>query len=88
MSLGEGVVHASYDALHQLRGANPVELNNSPVVIVYLDLHSYTERNLDPAKPWPRELHAQLLRRLKAAGAKATVFDIVFSSAGPNAAAR
>ena len=35
-------------------------------------------------RPWPRELHAKLLRRLTAAGAKAVVFDIVFSRAGPD----
>ncbi len=78
---------ASYDSLHSWSGVNWPATDNSPVVIVYLDIPSYTERNLDPAQPWPRELHAQLLRRLKTAGAKTVVFDIVFSAAGPDATA-
>ncbi|MFO1512638.1 MAG: CHASE2 domain-containing protein [Verrucomicrobiota bacterium] len=77
----------SYDALHALSGINFEATDHSPVVVVYLDLDAYTQRKLDPAKPWPRELHAELLRRLQTAGAKAVVFDIVFSSAGPDAAA-
>ena len=32
-----------------------------------------------------REMHAKLLQRLTAAGARAVVFDIVFSQAGPSA---
>ena len=78
---------ASYDSLHSFAGVDARSTDDSPVVIIYLDIHSYAERNLDPAKPWPRELHAQLLRRLNAAGAKAAVFDIVFSSAGQDATA-
>jgi two-component system cell cycle sensor histidine kinase/response regulator CckA len=73
---------ASYDWLHHLNGET--SLSNSPVVIVYLDLPSYKARGLDPLKPWPRELHAQLLQRLKTNGARAVVFDIVFSDAGPS----
>lgn len=75
----------SYDWLHELAGEHG--LTDSPVVIVYLDLPSYRSRQLDPLKPWPRELHAQLLRRLTADGARAVVFDIVFSDVGVNAAA-
>jgi PAS domain S-box-containing protein len=57
------------------------------VVIVYLDLNSYLVQHQDPAHPWPRELHAKLVRRLKAAGAHAVVFDIVFTGPGPDPAA-
>ena len=84
---GAAVLRASYDALHSLHGVDFPATDHSPVVIVYLDLPSYTERNLDPAKPWPRALHAELLQRLRAAGARAAVFDIVFSDPGPDAAA-
>jgi hypothetical protein len=56
------------------------------VVVVYLDLASYQRQGLDPLKPWPRGLHAQLLHRLTAERARAVIFDIVFSGAGPVAA--
>src|SRR5580765_3847162 len=51
---GDVLRHASYDLLHRLAGEAP--LGDSPVVIVYLDLASYKSRDLDPLKPWPREL--------------------------------
>ena len=74
---------ASYDSLHALSGIQSAATADSPVVIVYLDLASFQRENKSPVQPWPRELHAQLLRRLTAAGAKAVVFDIVFGNAGP-----
>ncbi len=77
-----GPVHASYDSLHRLAGDQSRALSNSPVAIVYLDLNSFALLRHDPARPWPREIHAQLLRKLAAAGAKAVVFDIVFSDPG------
>jgi CHASE2 domain-containing sensor protein len=50
------------------------------VVIVTID-----ERSLDALGPWawPRAVHAQLIRRLDEAGARAIAFDVVF--AGPDA---
>jgi adenylate cyclase len=78
---GDGLVRASYDSLHQLRGA-AAGWSNSPVVIIYLDLNSFSLLNQDPTQPWSRALHAQLLRQLTRAGAKAVVFDIVFSAPG------
>ena len=78
---------ASYDSLHRLAGSQSQVLADSPVVIVYLDLNSFGLLQQDPARPWSRRLHTQLLRRLSEAGAKAVVFDIVFGGAGPEAAA-
>jgi two-component system, cell cycle sensor histidine kinase and response regulator CckA len=75
---------ASYDSLHSLAGVQSAATADSPVVIVYLDLTSFLHEHQDPAQPWPRDLHAQLLQRLTMAGAKAVVFDIVFGNAGPN----
>ncbi len=77
---GDGLVRASYDSLHQLDGARRETLSNSPVVIVYLDLNSFGLLNQDPTHPWSRDLHAQLLRKLTGDGAKAVVFDIVFTT--------
>lgn len=83
--LGAWLVRASYDGSQRLL-AEP-DLTNAPVVIVYLDLDSYLQEKQNPGEPWSRALHAQLLRRLTAAGARAVVFDIVFSEAGTNTAA-
>ncbi|MBI3878596.1 MAG: CHASE2 domain-containing protein [Verrucomicrobia bacterium] len=84
-SPGVRLVQASYDLSHQLAG--PVVLPGGDPIIVYLDLQSHLTENQDPARPWPRALHARLLRRLTAAGARAVVFDIVFSGAGADASA-
>jgi len=81
----DGAAQTSYDSLH--RFAAETSLTNSPVVIVYLDLPSYRAHGLDPLKPWPRELHAQLLQRLTEDGARGVVFDIIFGGAGPSPAA-
>jgi len=78
-----GLAPASYDWLHRLCVSSS-PLTNSPVVVVYLDLDSYLRQGQNPDQPWPRELHAALLRRLTAAGARAVVFDVVFSGAATN----
>lgn len=74
------LVRASYDLLHWLA---PGEISRDfPVAIVYIDLPSHIRLNHDPARPWPRALHAELVRRLKRAGAKAVVFDVLFAEPG------
>src|SRR5512143_714943 len=83
--LSASLVRASYD-WSQVLLPEP-EFTNASVVIVYLDLDSYLRERQNPTEPWSRALHARLLRRLTAAGAKAVVFDIVFSEADTNAAA-
>ncbi len=77
-------VRASYDSLHFLSGPDRARVIESPVAIVYLDLNSYVDRGLNPAQPFPRDIHAQLLKRLTTAGARAVVFDIIFTDAGPS----
>lgn len=79
------LAQSSYDSLHRLSGET--WLADSPVVIVYLDLPSCEKLSLDPLRPWPRALHAQLLRRLTSEGARAVIFDVVFSGMGPIAEA-
>ncbi len=87
LALKNSFANASYDSLHSRTGIQPSATADSPVVIVYLDLASFSHEHQNPAQPWPRDLHAKLLKRLTAAGAKAVVFDIVFGNAGPNPAA-
>jgi len=74
--VGTSLVRTSYDRSQTLLSAT--SFSNAPVVIVYLDLDSYLREKQNPAEPWNRTLHAKLLRRLTAAGAKAVVFDIIF----------
>ncbi len=54
------------------------------MAIIYLDEASHC----DPGQPfnrlWNRAIHARLPNRLTADGARAAIFDIVFSDPGPN----
>lgn len=65
------------DLLFQLRGPRQPPAN---VVVVALDRQSSKQMNL-PMQPrkWPRTVHARLIDRLKMAGAKVIVFDIIFN---------
>lgn len=83
-SLFRSLVFASYDFLLVARG----ERSATEATIVYLDEQSHLALNQPLNAPWDRKLHAQLVNRLNAAGAKVIVFDVVFSDpsvAGPEA---
>ncbi len=77
---GGGLTRLSYDTLIASRG----DLATHEAVIVYLDEKSYQQLHQPLNAPWDRAIHAQLIDRLTSAGAKAIVFDIVFSD--PNTA--
>ena len=81
--LGHGLTTASYDLLLVARG----DTARDKAVIVYLDEASYQKLNQPLNAPWDRALHAELIDRLSAAGAKAIVFDISFSDPIPAKAA-
>lgn len=83
--VGLALVRSSFDWSQGLLPEVP--LQDSPVVIVYLDLNSYASEAQNPMAPWSRALHAQLVNRLTAAGAKAVVFDIIFDVASTNSEA-
>jgi serine/threonine protein kinase/class 3 adenylate cyclase len=51
----------------------------SDVVVVFLDDVSHQMLGQPLNKLWDRSLHAQLVRQLKAEGAKAIVFDMIFA---------
>jgi adenylate cyclase len=80
---GLGLVHLSYDLPYAIR---PI-IQPKEAVMVYLDDDSHRELNQPYNAPWDRSLHARLLNRLTTEGAKAVMFDIVFSDAGPNPSA-
>lgn len=73
--LGAGLKHASYDLLHIWRG----DVKTDEALIVYLDDESHRKLEQPQNAPWNRSLHARLVERLTDAGARAVVFDIVFS---------
>ncbi|MDB6055934.1 MAG: hypothetical protein JWN25_3457 [Verrucomicrobiales bacterium] len=74
--LGEKWRNASYDSLFVLRR---IPLPSADVVMVVLDEESHEALKQPYDKPWDRRLHSQLLDRLTMDGARAVVFDIVFS---------
>ncbi|MGH9580005.1 MAG: CHASE2 domain-containing protein, partial [Terriglobales bacterium] len=75
---GAGLQRWAFDLLFVTRQAKPL----TEAVIVYMDEPSFVELGQIRDKPWSRALHGQFLRRMKEAGAKAVVFDIVFSDPG------
>lgn len=78
---GEKLRQLSYDSLLMMRG----EIKATEAVVVYLDDKSHHVLEQPRNKPWSRKLHAQLVDRLTQGGARAIVFDIVFTDSDPEA---
>ncbi len=74
----ENLENTGLDYLFLLRGGRP---QPPGVCVVALDDDSYQEMGVDPAGPWPRRLHAELIRTLAREGAKAIAFDVLFEGA-------
>ncbi len=74
----DALARLSYDLLFVVRG----DIDVPPATIVYLDEGSARALGQTP-DAWDRRLHAALVRKLRADGARAVLFDIVF--AGPSA---
>ena len=67
--------------LFELRGPRVAP---GQAVILSIDRESATALDLPAsARRWPRELHAQLIDRLSAAGARGIVFDVFFQESRP-----
>jgi adenylate cyclase len=64
----------AFDLLSTMDAPAPA---NSEVVLVAIDEPSFAEIGLQ--WPWPRELHAELVHALRAAGARSVALDIVFA---------
>src|SRR6266446_4596037 len=77
---GSGLVRSSYGLLHVFRG----DLAAQDAVIVCMDEVSYEKLGQPENAPWDRALHAKLIERLTAAGARAIAFDVVFSDPIPS----
>lgn len=83
LPISRQVVHWSYD-LPFLR--RPVEVPDD-VRMVYLNDDAHQTLNQPRSGAWDRNIHARLVEQLTAAGARAVVFDIVFTGPSTNAAA-
>jgi PAS domain S-box-containing protein len=77
------LMQSSYDRSHDLAHLNVPDLSDSGVVIIYIDEKSLKDLGQPENAPMDRSLHAKLLNRLTADGAKAVVMDIIFSDPGP-----
>lgn len=75
----EGLEKAGLDLLFQWRGPLPAPKD---VCVVAIDDESYRVFEADRKQTWPRGLHAELIRTLARAGAKAIAFDVLFEDAG------
>lgn len=73
-TVGRGLIDHSYELQLVARG----DVRAQEAVIVYLDETSHKALGQPLNAPWDRTLHARLIHRLTAAGAKAIVFDIIF----------
>jgi adenylate cyclase len=73
-TLGQMLENLALDFAYRVR---PPAGTPSELLIVGIDEASFQELRL--AWPWPRSLHARLIRRLAAAGARLVVFDIGFA---------
>jgi adenylate cyclase len=73
-NLGEALENQGLDLGYRLRSVPPPP---PELLVVGIDEASFQE--LRRPWPWPRRLHAALIRRLAAAGAALIVFDVVFA---------
>ena len=63
------------DQFFEKRG--PLSVEDSPIVLVAISEKADSE--IPEKWPWPTELHARLIHNLNRAGAKAILFDVIFS---------
>ncbi len=82
--LGKGAVRASYSWLFDLSRPLRPELTQSELFIIYMDEKSYIDLGQPFNLPWDRKLHASLLDHLTRDGARAVLFDILFTDPGPS----
>jgi adenylate cyclase len=78
--LGKGLANRSFDLLTVARG----EVRADEAVLVYLDEKSHSDLKQRYGAIWDRNLHARLIERLTAAGARAIVYDVLFTDPNPN----
>jgi adenylate cyclase len=76
LSVGQSVENVVLDAFYRLGTPSP---QTKDLLIVGIDESSIKE--LKMSWPWPRSVHAELIDRLHAMGARLIVFDVLFAEA-------
>jgi adenylate cyclase len=76
LPFGRALENQTLDLFYRLRPTAPQPVD---LLIVAIDEPSFQE--LPYSWPWPRRLHAELVRRLVAGGARLIIFDVVFAGA-------
>jgi adenylate cyclase len=74
LNFGQAVEHQVLDLWYRLRPVTPLPPD---LLIVAIDEPSFQELKLP--WPWPRGLHARLVRRLAEAQARLIIFDVIFA---------
>ena len=74
LPLGQSLENQTMDLFYRLR---PVAPQPEDILIVAIDEPSFQE--IKQPWPWPRRLHAKLVRRLAAGGARLIIFDVIFA---------
>lgn len=70
-----------FDQLLRIRGKQKPP---AKIVVIAIDELSYRELNVPFGPTWPRQLHAQLLDKLREYGVKRVAFDVLFVGPGTN----
>jgi diguanylate cyclase (GGDEF)-like protein/PAS domain S-box-containing protein len=84
-ALSFGLHGELFDALVDMRFHLTGRPASGDIVIVAMDAHSLDDIGV---WPWPRTIHAEMIRRLREAGATAIAFDIDFSARSDQSADR
>lgn len=77
VSLGRTWNTAEFRTFDLFTAWSAKQASDLPIVIIAIDEASFEE--LDMAWPFPRSLHGRLIDRARQDGAKAVVFDVIFS---------
>lgn len=79
-TISKKLLHASYNLPFRHRAV----IKPDEVVMVYMNDDAHRELEQPYNGPWDRGVHARLVERLTLDGAKAIVFDILFSGQNPD----
>ncbi len=77
---GRSLENAALDMAYTLRATAAEAPASTDILLVAIDEPSFQE--LQRPWPWPRSLHAECVRRLREAGARLIVFDVIFAEHG------
>jgi adenylate cyclase len=77
LGVGQTLENLALDVCYRIRPQSPPP---PELVIVGIDEQSF--QDIKRAWPWPRHFHAEIVRRLKDAGARLIVFDVIFAEPG------